>query len=67
VDDIENSECLSGSMVLNCMQVGLVWVVTLFLLAIVASSSCTSAGSVLISFKNAGLAFMMGFGLLAMV
>ena len=67
VDEMENLECSSGSMVPNHIQVVLVWVVALFLLAIVAKSLFTKAGLVLISFKNTGLGFMMGSSLLAML
>jgi len=67
VEDMKYLECLSGSTVPNCIQMGVVCflVVALFCLAMVARSSLTRAGLVLISFKNARLGFMMGPGVLA--
>ena len=67
VEDMEYLECLSGSTVPNCIQMGVVCflVVALFCLAMVTRSSLTRAGLVLISFKNAGLGFMTGPGVLA--
>ena len=68
VDDMEDSEYVSGSTVLNHIRMGVVCffgVIALVLLAIVARSSFTRAGSVLISFKNTGLGFMTGPGVLA--
>jgi len=65
---MDDSEWAFGSTVPNHIRIGVVCfigVIALFLLAIVARSSFTRAGSVLISFKNAGLGFMMGPGMLA--